>query len=342
VADYATRRATSRRASPRRSIERCEIDRSIEVAIGRSGESIAPRGWRRPCNRAGRTATKETTMRQLSGLLAALLPLALGAAACDGVADDTTIAGEEYALDDDDAVDTQYFYERFFYGPPQPTTTPLPMGSSLQRACFLTGTEGNYEGSGEWIHSRLTGNGSAWELAGDTDVHNVKLYGAANCIKGSYTAEVGWVESMGNNVEVPMGVSASTHTCFLTEVQGRFEGSGELVHVKLNGANNWVITGTSAQNGLGAMARCLARPASQSTRFEWHKWYTSATKMEPITTHKCFLTRVQGEFDYQPGDSLLVLVGADGYWYLGGGDTDSSSRMAEARCIPKIPPIVGL
>jgi hypothetical protein len=66
--------------------------------------------------------------------------------------------------------------------------------------------------------------------------------------------------------------------CFLTGVTGHFAGGGENAYVSVIGTQ-WVLTGTSQQQGVGAWARCITWSALNNNRgwgIRWDIW-ASAT-----------------------------------------------------------------
>jgi hypothetical protein len=52
--------------------------------------------------------------------------------------------------------------------------------------------------------------------------------------------------------------SASTHVCVLTRMSGKFEGTGELLQVRLRGSD-WYLEGMSKQSGVSGEATCFPR-----------------------------------------------------------------------------------
>lgn len=212
------------------------------------------------------------------------------------------------------------------------------LGSSVDRACFLTGVKGAFEGGGEAVFVRVSGG--RWQLGGQSG--QVSIGGRANCVLNpNYTAEVTW--SQGQAAK-NLG-SASDRVCFLTRVAGKLEGGGELVRTRISGAS-WVLDGTSQQVGVNAAARCLLT-TNFSGELSWLQGAGSTAltslSVQPndFSGPACFLTRVKGAFE-GGGEEVFVNPRDFGVnevprvrkiqWFLGGASQQQAVG-ASARCV---------
>jgi hypothetical protein len=138
-----------------------------------------------------------------------------------------------------------------------------------------------------------------------------------------------WYQGWG---PVPMG-STSDRFCFLTEVQGRFAGGGEAVHVYISGGG-WWLGGSSFQVGVKASALCIPRNYySQNLNFTNEYFWSQgnyATHMGSDTNRVCFLTYVAGEFE--GGGEQVEAYRSGGSWWLGGSGYQTGV-WAGARCV---------
>lgn len=131
---------------------------------------------------------------------------------------------------------------------------------------------------------------------------------------------------------VDMG-SYTERFCFLTAVQGKFEGGGESVHVYESGGR-WLLAGSSLQNGVGASAVCIPRSyygqiLVPTDEYFWTQEYYP-TPMVSDTSSLCFLTAVSGEFD--GGGEQVEIFRWNGKWHLG-GHAYKPGIVAGARCV---------
>ncbi len=106
--------------------------------------------------------------------------------------------------------------------------------------------------------------------------------------------------------------------CFLTGVEGKFEGGSESVHVQIGSNNRWQLTGSSAQSGVGGYASCAKIPGlSYFNEQSWNasdgapKWLGSALD------RVCLLTGVKGKF--AGGNETVQVLRINNDYYLTGG-----------------------
>jgi hypothetical protein len=126
-------------------------------------------------------------------------------------------------------------------------------------ACFLTRMRGHFEGGGEVIHTRIE-NGR-WVLGGNSAQDGGAVSASARCILvRSMGPERTWYE---DGPEEELSRSPEDF-CFLTRVEGKFKGGGEVVEVKLealpDGGVRQVLTGSSGQKQVAGRARCVRLP----------------------------------------------------------------------------------
>ena len=201
--------------------------------------------------------------------------------------------------------------------------TPMNMGSAAARVCFLTRVQGHLDGAEEAVHARIIDGD--WVLDGRSRHGGVGAnarclnLGAANL----YSEAHHWQQG---EAAVDLG-SAEDRACFLTHVQGRFEGSGEWVHVFIQ-EGRWKLDGGSQQTGVAAGARCL-----MTGRYGDEMASRAGTPMDTMrrkTQGVCFLTGIQGRFD-GPEDAAMVMEDR-GKWKLASHDPDHLV-VTRARCI---------
>lgn len=210
-------------------------------------------------------------------------------------------------------------------------SSPVPMGASSDRMCFLTGVQGKFEGDGESVQVYIS-RGS-WYLGGTSKQHGVAAY--ANCVplnwagrSLSYSEEYSWSQG---KPAVSMGGHPG-RGCFLTRMTGKFMGRGERVSTYVDG-NVWWLGGTSRQNSVGASARCLVN----ATTLGWFLWYQGLREptwmrapVAPSTDYACGLTEVTGKF--RGAGEYVRAFEAGESWYLGGASKQIDVA-AEALCV---------
>jgi len=134
---------------------------------------------------------------------------------------------------------------------------------------------------------------------------------------------------------VPMGSSAELF-CFLTKIQGKFEGGGEVVRI-FDSGGSWWLGGGSAQAGVSASALCIptqyfGQTLVVSGEFTWAQG-ANATFMGSDSNRVCFLTRVTGKF--QGGGERVEAFTSGGGWWLGGTSLQVGVA-GGARCVNTI------
>jgi hypothetical protein len=139
----------------------------------------------------------------------------------------------------------------------------------------------------------------------------------------AYSSEFAWSQGQ------PYTFMGSTdgRICFLTRVQGDFEGSSESVAVIEDSAGVWWLGGKSGQAGVGARARCIT-VNSYSGEYAWAHGQP-AVSMGTNKQRACFLTRVSGDFE-GAGESA-VISSSNGGWWLD-GNSAHGGVWAGARC----------
>lgn len=135
------------------------------------------------------------------------------------------------------------------------------------------------------------------------------------------------------NLPVTLG-SINDRYCFLTGVQGKFEGGGEYVRVYQE-AGQWKLGGQSYQHGVGAQAACIplnykGQTLTVSDEYEWNQTVLS-TYMGSAANRVCLLTYVSGEFDGE-SERVEALIDGSGRWQLAGSGARPGIA-AKARCV---------
>ena len=136
-------------------------------------------------------------------------------------------------------------------------------------------------------------------------------------------------------------ISTNTGVCFLTSIQGKFEGSGEKVGVYVQN-NQWFLGGTSNQFGVSGAATCVLWNELLVSAYSIYGPYTWAQGQQKTFLNGfaegsgfCFLGSVTGKFK---GDGEHVEVTLDPYsreWVLS-GSSQQSGVSATAYCIPTV------
>jgi hypothetical protein len=148
------------------------------------------------------------------------------------------------------------------------TASTVALGSASDRVCFLNKMTGDFDLAGNTIGTTtLWGN---WYLGGSADAPGVgALTRCVSATAGSYTQEYSWSQG---NPAVNLG-SGNGRVCFLTQVQGNFNGGAERVGTYLSGGN-WYLGGNSQTAGVGAKARCV-NASSYSGEYSWNQSMSS-------------------------------------------------------------------
>jgi hypothetical protein len=121
-----------------------------------------------------------------------------------------------------------------------------------------------------------------------------------------------------------LGLSSSEYSCFLTRIQGRFNGSEDWVGV-YEDKGSWWLGGNRMRGERGARARCVrATPGHEYTWSQGQK----AVRMD--SKAHCFLTKVRGVF-MGNGENVSVFSENDSRYLWGA--SQKSGVGAEARCV---------
>jgi hypothetical protein len=200
---------------------------------------------------------------------------------------------------------------------------PVPMGPASGRVCFLTKVAGAFNGPEDFVRAYV--QLGSWFLHGQKAHGSPFLSAGAHCIASqSYSNVYTWAQGQPPTVMEP----ASSHSCFLVRVMGDFGDPSDFVHAQVHNGM-WRLTGASAGQGVEAWARCIPRPATIE-----YSWATGQvpTVMKPVSTHHCFLTRVQGQLDTEQ-ELVRTRQVVNGAWRLDGAAGPNREVRARARCV---------
>ncbi|NOU52993.1 hypothetical protein HG263_21045 [Pseudoalteromonas sp. JBTF-M23] len=133
--------------------------------------------------------------------------------------------------------------------------------------------------------------------------------------------------------QVSLG-SSRDRVCFLSSVQGKFEGWAEEVSVKKVGAS-YYLGGKSDQDNVAATATCVLNPKGDKyTQFD--TWEQGQSYLYMGDRHNvCFLTSMSGKYEGWK-ESIEVKNTPSGV-YLG-GTSDQHSVKASAACLSRYNP----
>jgi hypothetical protein len=202
-------------------------------------------------------------------------------------------------------------------------TEAATMGPARDRVCFLTRIQGHFDGAEEAVHARVIDG--TWVLDGRARHGGVGVH--ARCLRLAsddlYSEAHRWEQG---KEATDLG-SAEDRACFLTGMQGRFEGGGEWVLVTVRDGR-WILDGASQQAGVGATARCVLTD-SYSEEKELKAGPGMMDMMRRVHG-ACFLTGLQGRMA-GPEDSAAILD-KQGKWQLHTQDEDRLIT-ARARCL---------
>ena len=143
------------------------------------------------------------------------------------------------------------------------------------------------------------------------------------------TTQFSWIQGV-SKPTIDIG-SAATQFCFLTSISGKFEGGGESIHLKVENGR-WLLTGSSNQVGVEALARCqvVTNPVitDEST---WMQPQGTREMFLGLTSDRaCFLMGVQGRFR-GAGEAVWVRRAGDSLWL--GGQSQQAGVGGWARCL---------
>jgi hypothetical protein len=121
--------------------------------------------------------------------------------------------------------------------------------------CYLTRLGGDFEGAGERVEVQR--NAGYWELGGRSRQDGIAA--GMRCVQWPRTARSSWYEhywAQRRADPVSLPVREAEGFCYLSMVQGKFEGGGEEVLVYAS-RGRWQLGGQSRQEGVAAAARCV-------------------------------------------------------------------------------------
>ncbi len=200
------------------------------------------------------------------------------------------------------------------------------MGSTSNRVCALTQVQGRLDTASDY--ARIYAVDSSWYLGGYSAT--AEMIAGARCADKpagtSLSGEYNW--TAGQSLPTNMGTT-SGRACFLTRVNGGFNGSSDWVRIYASGGS-WFIFGASQTAGTFARARCVTVP-SVSSEYAWTYAMGQAEHMGSTSGRVCALTGIQGAFDGL-GDYVQIYASA-GSWYLRGATQPAGKYLvARARC----------
>lgn len=195
-----------------------------------------------------------------------------------------------------------------------------PMGTTWDRACFLTRVQGRFD---LWTDSvRVFATGGSWYLHGGGDTRASSRCALLN--GGALSGEYEWVPSQ--SLPTNMG-TASGRVCFLTRVAGDFNGWNYWVRVYVSGGS-WFLFGSANKLHGTARARCVTVP-TYSVEYSWSQGQSLGTHLGTTSGQVCALTYVAGEF--ASANEYVDIYASSGSWYLR-GNSSTHGLTARARC----------
>jgi hypothetical protein len=216
----------------------------------------------------------------------------------------------------------------------QTGAAPTPMGRAENRACYLTGMSGAFQGAGDEIRAMIDPATNNWVLTGTAESGHA-LKATARC----FTTEALGAEGKWSQGDAPVQIGVQEDACFITGVGGHFEGGGEEVTINEtfnqgSGASMTTLTGSSQQAGVHVFGRCSRNARSFSPgRSVWTQGDASVPMAFISQFPVCSLFAVSGKFE-GGGESVQItsttFQGALA-WQLG-GDSQQQGVRAEAMC----------
>lgn len=212
---------------------------------------------------------------------------------------------------------------------------PTLMGRAENRACYLTGMSGAFQGAGDRIHAMIDPATNNWVLTGTAESGH-SLRAQARC----FTTEALGAEGTWTQGDAPVQIGVQEDACFITGVGGHFEGAGERVTISEtfnqgNGASGaTVLGGFSQQEGVNVSGRCTRNARQFSPgRSVWNQGDASVPMAFISQFPVCSLFSISGRFE-GGGESIQIdpttFQGALA-WQLGGMSQQQGLR-AEAQC----------
>ena len=188
--------------------------------------------------------------------------------------------------------------------------------------CFLTGVYGKFA-PGHVTSIRLLIQDGHWVAQASDILSGATVGGNAACLEtgsgaGGDTEEYSWLQGS------PATTMQTTdnYACFLSGIQGVFQGGGESVTIGSSGTN-YILSGSSQQTGVGAYARCIGTTqpkfvheigpftsyATQSLETYGRSWYGSPGQLQVFPV--CLLTMISGRLQSSSqfgGNSVFLTV----------------------------------
>lgn len=221
-------------------------------------------------------------------------------------------------------------YQPYEYSAPNPPTFMTALPTS---ACFLTGVFGPFQSANDRISivGASTGPNSpgAWVIEGTRGTGAPRAEVLCDTSHAPmFTTPKTWQQGQASTILT----AAAGATCFLTGIQGNFQGNGQLLGdaVRTRIVNgNWVLDGVVGPNSsnITASANCVARGpiAGNGGLTEW-SWVSvdqstgqnTGGMVEMFSAQSspnklCALTEVSGRLH---GSTIKTyLAGPDPYWY---------------------------
>ncbi|MCP3142116.1 hypothetical protein [Pyxidicoccus xibeiensis] len=195
------------------------------------------------------------------------------------------------------------------------------MGTTSDRFCFLDRVRGAFNGPGD--HVRVFAADASWYVHGNAGATQA----SGRCARrsgGTLSGEYEWTP--GQSLPTNMG-TASGRVCFLTRVDGDFNGAAHWVRAYVSGGS-WFLFGSSSKAYGRARARCITVP-SYSGEYFWNQGQTYAEHMGKSTNRVCALTYLAGEFS--GWNEYVDIFESAGSWYLT-GSSSTHGISVRARC----------
>ncbi|HEX3998619.1 MAG TPA: hypothetical protein VHX65_08730, partial [Pirellulales bacterium] len=187
--------------------------------------------------------------------------------------------------------------------------------------CFLSSISGHFGGYGEAASVHLANDGF-WTLDAHakTDGLAAKALSIEHLTPAIFKRR--FTEYHWRTGEPPVKMLHKDEgICFLSGIEGHFEGGGEEVSVRLADDGYWYLGGRSGQDQLGAAAVGVewARPGAHRIDVEEHKWSVGDSPVELLKKRQgfAFLSSVSGHL-WGYGEEVGVYLGTDDTWYFGG------------------------
>lgn len=212
----------------------------------------------------------------------------------------------------------------------------VKMRKKVSAHCFLSGFSGDFGAvDAARVYIENDSDGESWFLEGTAGLTTATAF----CIPSDYASlgtEFTWTQGQApvdlKEVSFKDGESFKARACYLTAVQGSFDGPGEAVQLEQAGGK-WRLTGKGgAGKAVTAKARCLVKDISEhvwvSPNPEWGDFIPNWTTTEQLwktgqspavkTVWPCFLTRFSGAMD-SPGNWVRIWYQSNTYVHVLGG-----------------------